>query len=259
MAAFSPAHVLAQDATAFDWSGFYAGAVAGGLRTTGGVAMTYPAAGTQAPAGGYSFSGNSLLGGTAAETGLPALFALNQAGSVVGVEAGYNRQIGHFVFGLEGDFTRLASPTHDAGTSDSGLTTVSIDTSLDALTLRGRAGIAVDRLLFFATAGLAVGHTTLDTDLNYADGAKNAFAHGSAHGLVPGIVIGAGGEYAVNDNVSIKAEGLYYRFAGTTTATATGSGTTISGGNPVPAGVQPYSATYDPEGFAARVGLNFHF
>jgi outer membrane immunogenic protein len=255
MTAFAPAHALAQDAAAFDWSGFYAGAVAGAATVTGGVNLLYPAPGAAVPATGYHFDGNALLGNSVDEIGLPTLFAIDNAGSVVGMDAGYNQQVGHFVFGLEGDLSHLTNRAHAAATSDSGLTTVTADASLDALlTLRARAGVAVDRLMFFATAGLAVGHTTLGTDLNYSDMGKSAFAHGSALGLASGVVIGGGAEYAVNDNVSIKAEGLYYRLPGQT-VTATGSG--VNSGS---VGFQPYAAkTDDPTGFMARVGINFHF
>src|SRR5690348_4155556 len=75
---FVPSTTFAQDAAAFDWSGFYAGFSAGVLQQGSSATMTYPAAGTPPTTTGFHFSGNSLLsGGTTLVTGLPEAFALN--------------------------------------------------------------------------------------------------------------------------------------------------------------------------------------
>src|SRR5205085_1356672 len=124
---------------------------------------------------------------------------------------------------------------------------------------RVRAGVAVDKLLIFATAGVAAGQGALSTSFDYRDTGKaftnTASSNGSASGLLPGFVVGAGGEYAVNDKLSIKAEGMYYRLSGLT-VTANGSGSTGLG---TPATVQPYSATFTPSGAVFRLGANIRF
>jgi len=98
--------------------------------------------------------------------------------------------------------------------------------------------------MFFATGGLAVAQTSLDTGLDYGpDGGKSASVHGLSAGLVTGVIGGAGTENAATDKLSIKLEGLYFSL-NSQTATAHGSG--INGG---PQTLQPNSARYSPSGF----------
>ena len=257
-----PAAAYAQTVP-YNWSGFYAGVVTGTVIGSSPVDLSYPA-GNAAPADtGYGFSGNDLLlGGDVEDPGLPLHFSLDNKGAVVGAEAGFNAQTGLFVYGLEGDVTAISGAGGtQSGQTPSGLTTVTVTTKLDSLSsIRARAGIAVDRVLLFATAGLAVGQTSIDTNLAYRsdDGKNIANAAGSSSGLVPGIIGGAGIEYAPNDVVSLKFEGLAYKLAGRT-ATATGSGSTSFLGITTDQTVQPYSATFAPTGVTLRAGLNFHF
>ena len=106
----------------YDWSGFYLGINGGG---------------------GWGRSNWS-----ANNTG----FGVN--GGQVGGTFGYNRQLGNFVFGLEGDidWSGLNGTGSSAGcpggcsTSETWLSTV-----------RGRIGYAFDRVMPYATGGLAVG------------------------------------------------------------------------------------------------------
>lgn len=254
MSLLVPGLAAAQDLKGFDWSGFYVGANVGVVRSTGTADLDYP--GGPPPGSGFGFSGNNLYrAGSLVDADLPKLFKLNSVGSIGGLDAGFNMQSGAFVFGLEGDLSAVdGTGASRTGTSTSGGTVVNVTTSLDALmTARARAGIAVDRLMFFATAGLAVGHSSLGTDLNYSDLGKSVAEAGKSGGLVPGVVGGLGAEYALSDKVSVKTEALYYWLPGQS-ATATGSG--IDGG-PVPA--QPYSVTNNQSGVLVRAGIDFHF
>ncbi len=253
MAVLVPGPAAAQPLGNFDWSGFYAGAEAGFVRSSNAVNLDYP---TAPPSSGYGFSGNKLIYNGVRDSGLPTLFGLDSQGRITGLDAGYNWQAGHFVFGLEGDWSGLNGDAMSArGASPSGKTKIDVTTRLDALlTARARAGVAVDRLLFFATGGLALGQTSVATDFNYADTGKGTGATGRASGMSGGVVGGLGLEYALSNNVSLKAEGLYYWLSGQS-ATATGSG--HDGVTPKP--MQPYSATENPSGVTVRAGINIHF
>lgn len=246
----APVAVLAQGPAPFDWTGFYVGQTMGLVQSGGSVDIGYPAG--PPASGSFGFEGNTFVNSTGGlDPGLPTLFALSGRGSVVGIDAGYNKQMGQFVFGLEGDLSKFAdgAAASASGTSTSGNTVVRVDGSVSSLlSARARAGVSIDRLMLFATAGFAAGQASVGTDLTYQDNAKGT---GSTNGIVIGAIGGVGAEYALTDKISIKAEGLYYRL-GSLTATATGDGTsdTIS---------QPYTATYSPSGYIVRGGLNVHF
>jgi outer membrane immunogenic protein len=248
----------AQAQDVFDWTGFYVGGTAGIVVTSSAATITYPdtvpALGT-----GFAFFGNDLyFEGDLVDPGLPTAFALDGAGAGIGLTAGYNLQSGQFVYGLEGDVSVL----HGAGgttaqTSTNGDTTVTVTSSLDNLvTLRARAGVTVDRLLLFATAGVAGGQSTLSTSFDYGDSGKGAQGSGSSSGFAGGLIGGAGVEYAANDNVTIKFDALYYSLQGQS-ATATGDGQ--SNGGLDPATLSPYTVSSKPAGIVVRGGVNFRF
>jgi outer membrane immunogenic protein len=116
------------------------------------------------------------------------------SGALIGGTIGYNWQINQFVLGVEGDIdwsgikgsTTIACPP-GCETRNHWLSTV-----------RGRAGYAFGRVLPFVTAGLAVGdiHPSVP-----------GFPAGSS--TTAGWTIGAGLEFGIISNVSVKAEYLY--------------------------------------------------
>jgi outer membrane immunogenic protein len=116
------------------------------------------------------------------------------SGGLIGGTVGYNWQINQFVLGAEGDIdwsgiggsTTLRCPPGCA-TRNHWLSTV-----------RGRLGYAFDRFLPYVTAGLAVGDIAATVP---------GFPAGSVTSA--GWTIGAGIEYGLVSNVSIKAEYLY--------------------------------------------------
>jgi outer membrane immunogenic protein len=252
-----PAVAMAQGAGPYDWSGLYLGGTMGVIQQGGSDRLSYPD--TAASDAAYSFSGGDLyLGSAPKDSGLPQVFTLDKLGAAVGLDAGYNFTSGNLVYGIEGDYALLNGPHQLAsGVSTGGKTTVSVDNSLTSLmTLRGRVGISADRLLLFATAGIAAGQASLSTDLDYHDFGKGSAAlSGSGSGLPVGFVAGVGGAYAATDHISLKAEALYYQLGGTS-ATATGSGTNSGG---VPVGASPYTATYNPSGVLVSSGVDFKF
>lgn len=138
------------------------------------------------------------------------------AGGVLGLTAGYNVQMpNNVVLGVEGDYGLSNAEASDAGTGK--ITSVA--------TARVRAGLAMDRLLPYVTAGYAGANVKTDVG-----GSKNDF--------VNGWTAGGGAEYAISDNISAKAEALYVSFD----KAKTGGGEKVG---------------YD--GGLYRVGLNYHF
>ncbi len=162
---------------AFSWAGFYAGVSAGAVRES--TTFTAP----------YSF-----MSGTQ-----------RASGALAGVNAGYNWQSGSLVYGLEADIA-LAGASKTAAFSYGKYRRSSKLSGFG--TLRARAGVAVtDTTLLYATGGLALGQ------LQTAFGC-NTFWCGTAatSSLRVGWTLGAGVEYAVTPNWTIRAESLYAEF-----------------------------------------------
>jgi outer membrane immunogenic protein len=121
--------------------------------------------------------------------GIPATF--DTSGGLVGGTVGYNWQFGQFVLGAEAD----AAWANLKGTGCAGL--CSTETNFLA-TARGRFGVAIDRFMPYITGGLAMGNI------------KAAFpVFPTVDETRLGWTVGAGAEYAVAPNWSVKAEYLY--------------------------------------------------
>jgi len=115
-------------------------------------------------------------------------------GGQVGGTVGYNKQLGNIVFGVEGD---IDWSSFDGGSNSAGCP-VNCSTSDSWIsTERGRIGYAFDRFLPYITGGLAVG------DIRAA-----ALGVGSGSAVNAGWTLGAGLEYALPGNWSLKAEYL---------------------------------------------------
>jgi outer membrane immunogenic protein len=138
-----------------------------------------------------------------------------------GALAGYNLQHDAFVFGIEGDFG-LGDVSGEGAPKP--LPTEEIyDYTYDLdwnAHLRARAGFAVDRALFFVAGGLAVAKHTLGVEETFTG---NIICQADCKGIDPsttqslgsdsqthvGFTIGGGLEYALTDNVLLRAEYLY--------------------------------------------------
>jgi outer membrane immunogenic protein len=170
--------------SAHDWSGAYVG-VSAGFGT-----------------GTVDWTGEYFLGGIGGGEGTGS-YDIN--GWLLGLQAGANVQMDSFVLGVEGDISWSningegdpidpldATPTVPSG-------------SIDWLaTLRGRAGIAIDQVLLYGTAGLAYGAGSIE--LTNLDGAGD---DRTADITAPGWVAGVGVEVALDDNLSVKGEYTY--------------------------------------------------
>jgi len=132
------------------------------------------------------------------QTGFPtgATGTFNDNGGVVGGTLGANFQTGAFVFGAEGDWDYSAINTGTTATICQVSGTCQTGNNWLA-TLRGRAGFAADRVLFYATAGGAFAN--VQTVFNGV-----TTTHDQA-----GWTAGAGVEWAFADNWTARVEYLY--------------------------------------------------
>jgi outer membrane immunogenic protein len=170
-------------AVSYDWTGAYVG-----------VHLGYAWADTNVTElDDYPFSQNG-------ET----QFDFDSDGIIGGVFAGYNWQAGQFVYGVEADITATGIDNTVDNTMFAPGSGETFSTNIDWFgTLRGRLGYAVDRFLPYVTGGLAFG----DIESSYNDPLDGNFAVASE--VVFGWTIGAGAEYALTDQWSLRAEYLY--------------------------------------------------
>jgi outer membrane immunogenic protein len=185
----------------------------------------------------------------------------SDSGFVGGGQAGYNWQNGTFVYGVETDIDYInlggGGSTSSASTAFGGntLTTFRKDGNGYLGTFRGRLGYAgFDRTLLYVTGGLAYGdfgaRYSGATFTNAAGLTVANYSSNNNSDTRVGFAIGAGIEYALTPNISIKGEYLYadlgrknYTLTGTTAGTA---GTS-------------FSAHSDGSTQLARIGLNYKF
>jgi outer membrane immunogenic protein len=210
---------MAAPAPAFDWTGFYVGVNAGGAWSPNSSdpynGLVWPAFAVLPPQAPIItiFPGQF---GTLAGTGG------NSSGFIGGGQIGYNWQVKQFVLGVEADGVGTdlhgssASATRSFGPPIIPITvnqTVTVDFGhIDWMaTFRGRAGIAIDRALFYVTGGAAVagiGATTTTVVNGPGIGlpAGTFSSAGSGSTTRWGWTAGAGIEWAFNRNWSVAGE-----------------------------------------------------
>ena len=145
---------------------------------------------------------------TASSTVHPSFTAASTNSSsemILGLHAGANGQIGMFVFGGEADFERSGSAKAFRSAIAGGQYLGSVSSPWVA-TLRGRAGLAIDRFLVYGTAGMAV------TEASYKGAATGLFSN-TISSYFAGMVMGAGVEYAITNNILARVEYRYTDFA----------------------------------------------
>jgi len=142
---------------------------------------------------------------------------VHPAGGLGGVQAGHNWQSGAFVVGAEADFDVAAInrnarlnglPIAGTGVIDPAWYATASEKLQSLGTLRLRAGVAVDRVLFYATGGLAYGDVQYASLTQYNGPAAEYV--GSASAWEVGWTLGGGVEYALTDAWTIRGEYLYY-------------------------------------------------
>ncbi len=160
----------------YDWNGFYIGAHVGygDIENDGFFATSVD----------MQFGGGDFLGGGT---------------------AGWNLQRDSWVFGVETDLSFLEW-------TGKNLREEHYIAEADFLsTLRGRVGWADDNVLFYVTGGGAL----LNAEATTSEGGLDADQQGNTDGKdvsALGIALGAGIEWGMTRNLSVKAEGLYLLF-----------------------------------------------
>ena len=178
----------------FTWTGAYLGLQAAGVvggDFKGATASPLPTVATQGNVGGF------LVGGT----------------------AGYNYQLrpgDSFVVGIEGDLA-LAGFGNKTNIVGPGFGTGFLKTRSHGYfsTIRGRVGYAWGPLLVYVTGGGAFTEASLGAGFNAPGLLSSAVVSTKS---LSGYVVGAGAEYAVTPNVSLKGEYLYSDFGRTSFA-----------------------------------------
>lgn len=168
---------------------------------------------------------------------------LDNSGAFGGGQFGYNAQYGNIVAGIEADIQGgdvNSSPL--AFTQGGGSGTLSNDINVFG-TIRGRLGYAMGPWLLYATGGFA--WADVDVKASGVTGAGNAYSI-SDSSFATGYVVGAGVEYALSRNWSIKGEYQYLNLdAGTIGGTdAAGSAVNVRS---------------EPDLHTVRMGLNYRF
>jgi outer membrane immunogenic protein len=231
---------------AYNWSGFYLG---GNL--------------------GWAFDGRSseTPTGTFLTTGTTQAFPLSigRSGFTGGGQFGYNWQTGPAVFGFEADFNYLGFRSKSVSAIETASTFFGSGSAPNTQTytagsenffgtVRGRIGYAWDRTLLYATGGFAygTGFTNSVTYTNTTPGVNYATFQGNS-GTSFGWTIGAGLEYALGNNWSIKGEYLYVDLSNhnRTLVPVAVIGTPATGGTFADTGGDRFSI--------ARVGFNYKF
>src|SRR5262249_11789189 len=136
-------------------------------------------------------------------------YKVSPAGFLGGLQLGYNWQTGAFVFGVEGDIqgTGQQNTVCVVTCSVSGAFFGTVQQKLPWFaTVRARAGVTVDRSLFYVTGGAAFGEVkTTVTEVN-GPGAVVAVSESKTKS---GWVVGGGIESALTGNWTAKIEYLY--------------------------------------------------
>lgn len=219
-------------APVFTWTGFYAGVNAGWRFGDNKTDFAYSAG---APVG----------------TLLPTTLKTSRDGFTGGAQAGYNYQVGQFVLGAEADINYVGGKKTGtyAGTLGGTTSYVAAESNGEWLgTARARIGFAADRLLVFATGGLAFGEVKNSASIAYTGGSTAAWS-GSKSDTKAGWAAGAGVEYAITNNLTTKVEYLYYDL---------GDQKTVLSGNTA-AGTATAITKTSTNGNLVRGGLNYKF
>ena len=140
----------------------------------------------------------------------PGSFQLEQNdldlnGALLGAQIGYNVQMDNIVFGVEADASYLGLGFDDKiwDTPSTGSSNTAADIDLLA-SVRGRIGVAFDNTLLYATGGIAM----TDAESSFLNSGELTKAN---YGGIGGVV-GGGVEFKASENISWRAEGLYYIF-----------------------------------------------
>lgn len=224
----------------YNWTGFYVGGHAG--------YSWMDSTDTVSPADAVTARGWLFPG----EIGSPGI---NPAGFIGGGQIGYNWQVAPtWVFGAEADisWTDLNKTVSVAGTVDPSRVITGQEKLNWLGTVRGRLGyLPAERVMLYATGGLAYGDARLSTALSRTTGSRcagNNCQSGSTSDTLVGWTVGGGLEWAFANNWSAKAEYLYFDL-GSLSHAMTDPNFPLTN----------FNASAPFKGSIARVGLNYQF
>jgi outer membrane immunogenic protein len=207
-----------------------------------------PYAGASIGRGSAEFDGSATVSGG----GGTLNHSVEASGPFGGIQAGFNRRIGNFFVGLEADLQ--AADFSGSSKFSTGPLTYTASASLDWFaTARARAGFATNAMLVYVTGGMAFGG--MDYDATVKTG--NTAVHLS-DGIGVGFVLGAGVEFALRSNWSLKLEYQYLNFGD---HGAAGALTSIFNNYCAPPTIRTtaVSTDFDTDIHTLRIGLNYHF
>jgi outer membrane immunogenic protein len=237
----APAYVNLPPPPQFSWTGLYLGGNAGwGSLQDNGLPFCLDFLGAMQGPGCDIVTGGQTSG----------------SGFVGGGQVGYNWQAGRLVLGLETDFqgTNIKSSTNVAGPfeiigfgpSGPGASFVASEKLSWLGTLRGRFGVAFDRVMIYAVGGFAYGEVSVSQAHNFP---LIQYASNTSR-MLNGWTFGGGVEWAFLGNWSARAEGMFYDL---------GSISTSSPGLPLVPLYYTLGKNFDAQGVIIRGGLNFRF
>lgn len=241
--------VKKQTSTNDSWTGFYVGGFGG---YTNGRANAKTSTTYVSPGGYFT------------DTAVPAINSagnrnLNSNGFNGGATAGYNYQKDKFFIGAEVDFGSQRLSKNATSTvaypccAPGGSFTVSQTVKSDwMMTVRPRTGVALNKALVYATGGLAMANIKYDG--RFTDTFGPALETGSIKKMKIGWTAGAGMEFKVSNNWSVKGEYLYSQF-GSTSITVSGFQTSPTGSR----GVNTFTHSTDLKSHSLRFGVNYRF
>jgi len=219
---------------AFSWAGLYVG-------------------GTVGFANGFH-SYDDLAG---AFLGYPGLSNDQSKGFAGGGTLGFNLQARSLVYGLEADFSGLSNKSTyvDPNGAINPFYPSETNSLKDLGTVRGRIGLAVDRSLFYFTAGLAFGEVANSVQYNSSKFPTFNTPSYNLDSTRFGWVVGSGLEYAVSPNWTVKGEAIYAQL-NTVTASWVSPGSLTSQTFPANA---VYNTRFNTSVAVIRAGLNYKF
>lgn len=193
MPAKAPAVYRGAPVQAFSWTGCYAGGHAGALKNDSQL--------TAYPSGAYPAA--AVAAGT-------FVYDANDTSLTAGVQYGCNKQFGNLVLGLDSSFSwaginETINASHPAGIFPA--YSESVTQQLDWYsTTRARIGWAQDRWMGFIAGGLATGRVE---SVYFSPNVGGVAYAGSESKNRYGWTVGAGVEYAFNQNWFLRGEYLY--------------------------------------------------
>ncbi len=248
-AADLPVYTKAPPVPVFTWNGAYIGVNLGysnGRETTDGTVTT-----TTTPPG--------------TTTTAPLYGSATLDGFVGGGQFGYNWQFGNWLVGLEGDLQGTTEAKTGGVCTVPGCPAGSLVTSIDYRlkwfgTDRVRiGGLIGERVLLYATGGLAYGSFTGEEGTQNVNTPAGALQFGTWSKVKAGWTVGAGVEAAIDYNWSVKFEYLYMDLGNVGGATASTTVITPVAGAPSITTVTNYAFGSKFTDNIVRVGFNYRF